>query len=458
MRLRRPRTLRGTVALTAFSLEGILLLAAFLAIDLLLWQNMKADLENAARAELSWLADFVREHEVGGGDYLREEAREHLGSRTGIVMELREGAPVDEVLFRSDELGESGLGQEVGFVTATGSQPFWVVSENFRSYQLAVGVPAGGQFRARRQLRTVIAVCLVGGLVVAALLAGALAGKATGPLASVAEAAERVHDTNLSERVPPLRRHYDEVKKVRHSFNQMLERLEAAVGRLRQFTADVSHELRTPLSVLKVQAQSALASRELDPEAASLVRSQLEEIDRLALMVEDLLTLSRLESGAVERASVDVADVVLESLEQLTAVAESKGVDVSVTRVEPTVVEGDRSQLRRVVSNLLDNALKFTEPGGSVSVELGRREGVVRLVVADDGQGIPASDIPRIFERFYRADPSRSRRTGGAGLGLAIVKRIVEVHGGTVTVESELEKAVCSLSSCRHQKRVLTEL
>ena len=109
-------------------------------------------------------------------------------------------------------------------------------------------------------------------------------------------------------------------------------------------------------------------------------------------------------------------------------------------RRAPSVITGDRSQLRRLVSNLLDNALEHTERGGSVSVELGRSEDVLRLIVADDGRGIPASDIPRIFERFYRADPSRSRRTGGAGLGLAIVKCVVECHGGRVTVESELGK------------------
>jgi heavy metal sensor kinase len=421
------------VALSAFVLEGVLLLGAFVAIDLLLWRNMKADLESAARTEISWLADFLREHEVGGRDYLLEEAREHLGSRAGIVMELREEG---EVLFRSEELGEKRLAQEAGFVVAASAQPFWVASESLGSYRLAVGVPAVNQFRARRQLRTVMAVCLLGGLVVAALLARALAGKATAPLASVAEAAERVHDRNLSERLPPLRRHYDEVERVRHAFNQMLSRLEAAVLRLRQFTADASHELRTPLSVLKIQAQGALSSGQLDPQAASLVRSQLEEIERLTLMVGDLLTLSRLESGSVERASVDVADIVLESVEHFRAVAESRCVDLTVTRVEPSLFEGDQSQLRRLVLNLLDNALKYTEPGGHVGVELSRRDGVMRLVVTDTGHGIPESDIPRIFERFYRADPSRSRRTGGAGLGLAIVKGIVEFHGGNVSVKS----------------------
>lgn len=433
MRLSRPTTLRASVALTAFVLEGILLLTAFVAIDLLLWRNMKADLEDAARVELSWLTDFLREHEVGGEDYLLEEAREHLGSRSGILMELRHEG---EVLFRSDELGEENLPRQAGFTQTSSSSPFWVATDNVGSYRLAVGVPAEGPFRARRQLRMAMSVCLAGGLVVAALLARALAGQATAPLAAVADAAGRVHDTNLSERLQPLRRHYDEVERVRDAFNQMLDRLEGAVTQLRQFTADASHELRTPLSVLKAQAQSALSSRALEPGAASLVKSQLEEIDRLTLMVEDLLTLSRLESGSLDRASVDLADLVLESVEQFRTVAETKGVELAVTRVEPFVLEGDRSQLRRVVSNLLDNALKYTEPGGHVIVDLGRREDVMRFEVADDGQGIPVSEVPRIFERFYRADPSRSRRTGGAGLGLAIVKRIVESHGGSVSVAS----------------------
>jgi heavy metal sensor kinase len=419
------------VALTAFLLEGVLLLSAFVAIDVLLWRNMKADLEDSARNELSWLRDFLREHEVGGKDYLLEEAREHLGSRSGILMEIRRE---HEVLFRSDGLGEESLPRE-GLTES--APPFWIATQTEGPYHLTVGVPAGGPFRTRRQLRMAMAVCLVGGLFVAALLARALAVQATAPLAAVASAAGRIHDTTLSERLPPLRRRDDEVERVRHAFNQMLDRLEAAMLQLRQFTADASHELRTPLSVLKAQAQSALSSRELEPDAARLVRSQLEEIDRLTSMVEDLLTLSRLEAGAVERSSVDLADVVLESVEKFRAVAETKGVELAVTRVDPSVLEGDRSQLRRVVSNLLDNALKYTETGGHVSIALTRTENRIRLEVTDDGRGIPTSEAPRIFERFYRADPSRSRRTGGAGLGLAIVKRIVESHGGSVAVQSQ---------------------
>ncbi len=455
MRLRRPTTLRSSLALTAFVLEGLLLLAAFVAIDVLLWRNLTADLEDAARVELAWLRGFLREHEVGGEDYLLEEAREHLGSRSGILLELRQG---EEILFHSRELGEERSPPQAGFFRSASDPPFWVASETAGSYRLAVGVPAGGPFRARRQLRMAMALCLVGGLVGAALVARALAGKATAPLGAVADAAERVHDANLSERLPPLRPQYHEVERVRGSFNQMLERLEAAVLRLRQFTADASHELRTPLSVLKVQAQSALSSKELEPATASLVSSQLEEIDRLTLMVEDLLTLSRLDSGSLERAPVDLADLVLETVDRFRPMAESTGIQLTVLGIEPSLVAGDRSQLRRVASNLLDNALKYTERGGQVTVELVRQDSRVRLIVADDGRGIPASEIPRIFERFYRADPSRSRRTGGAGLGLAIVKRIVESHGGNVSVASEPGKGASFAIQLLSSEEPLTRL
>jgi DNA-binding response OmpR family regulator len=164
------------------------------------------------------------------------------------------------------------------------------------------------------------------------------------------------------------------------------------------------------------------------------------KIDALKVMVEDLLTLSRLESEDVPRSSVDLADVVVETVEQFRPVAEAKGVDLRTVEAASAPVEGERSELRRVVSNLLDNALKYTERGGSVSLALEKNGGYVSLRVRDTGTGIAPSERARIFERFYRADPSRDRRTGGAGLGLAIVARIVAIHGGRVSVESDLGK------------------
>ncbi len=420
-----PRSLRGTVALTAFLFEAALLLLSFTAIDLLLWRSLRSELRRTAARELSWLEDFMADHEVGGRDFLLEEMTEHLGSRTGVLMEVLEN---DRNLFRSQGLSAARLRELEG--------EYWVEERVFRGFTLGVGVPATSQHKARRNLRAVMAVSGAFGLALAALLARALAAKATAPLAAIGNAAEQVHEENLSERLPQPQRAYAEAERVRTSFNQMLDRLEGAVLELRQFTADASHELRTPLTVLKLQAQSALSSGALDPQAAALVRSQLEEIDTLKTMVEDLLTLSRLESGPSQRLPVDLADVVVETVEQFRPMAESKGIDLEVADLAAAPVEGERSELRRVLQNLLDNALKYTDRGGRVSVALERNDGSVRLRVRDTGAGIPASETERIFERFYRADPSRDRRTGGAGLGLAIVARIVDWHRGVVSVES----------------------
>jgi heavy metal sensor kinase len=422
----RPSSLRGTVALTAFLFEAALLLLSFTAIDLLLWRSLRSELRRTAAQELQWLEDFMADHEVGGRDFLLEEMTEHLGSRTGVLMEVLEN---DRVLFRSRGVSTARLRDLEG--------EHWVETRGFRGFTLGVGVPASSQLAARRNLRAVMALSGALGLLVAALLARALAAKATAPLAAIGDAAERVHERNLSERLPQPQRVYREAERVRRSFNQMLDRLEGAVLGLRQFTADASHELRTPLAVLKLQAQSALSSGALDPGAAALVRSQLEEIDALKLMVEDLLTLSRLESELAQRSPVDLADLVVEIVEQFRPIAESKGIDLDVVDIAVAPVEGERSELRRVLQNLLDNALKYTDRGGTVRVALERNDGSVRLWVRDTGVGIPASETERIFERFYRADPSRDRRTGGAGLGLAIVARIVGFHRGQVSVESE---------------------
>jgi len=423
----RPSSLRATVAVTAFLFEAALLLLCFTAIDLLLWRSLRGELRRTAAQELQWLDDFMADHEVGGRDFLLEEMTEHLGSRTGVLMEVLEN---DRVLFRSQGVSAARLQELEG--------EYWVEDREFRGFTLGVGVPAASQRAARRNLRAVMAVSGAFGLVLAALLARALAAKATAPLAAIGNAAERVHEENLSERLPQPERLYQEAERVRTSFNQMLDRLEGAVLGLRQFTADASHELRTPLAVLKLQAQSALSSGALDAQAAALVGSQLEEIDALKLMVEDLLTLSRLESGPAQRSPVDLADVVVETVEQFRPMAESKGIDLEVMDLAAAPVEAERSELRRVLQNLLDNALKYTDRGGRVSVTLERTDGSVRLSVRDTGAGIAASETERIFERFYRADPSRDRRTGGAGLGLAIVARIVDCHRGEVSVESEV--------------------
>jgi two-component system OmpR family sensor kinase len=226
------------------------------------------------------------------------------------------------------------------------------------------------------------------------------------------------------------------------ALNAMLERIEeafrareASEARLRQFAADASHELRTPLTSIRGYAElfraGALRS---DDELAEAMRRIEEEATRMGALVEDLLVLARLDQRRpLERAPVRLDLVVADGVRDAKAVEPDRPVDVSL---EEVTVAGDEARLRQVVANLLANARQHTPPGTPVHVSVTAADGVARLVVADEGPGMPPEVAARVFERFFRADPSRSRAAGGAGLGLAIVAAVAEAHGGRAGVES----------------------
>lgn len=205
------------------------------------------------------------------------------------------------------------------------------------------------------------------------------------------------------------------------------------------FVANVSHELRTPLAVIRGMAE-VLQNEEDDPELrARYLAKTLEEVDRLTNLVNDLLSLSTAESGTIESSELDLAGIVREVVSQLSPKATSKGLTF-VSRIEsPALVRGNAAQLTQVVLNLLDNAINYSS-AGTITVQLCRDGRDYELTIEDQGIGISSEHLPRIFERFYRADRARSRETGGTGLGLSIVKHVVEQHEGTVTVESALNR------------------
>ena len=215
----------------------------------------------------------------------------------------------------------------------------------------------------------------------------------------------------------------------------------------RDFVANVSHELRTPISALMLLAETM--SMEADPEVVKRMSGRLvEEAERAADIVQGLLELSRLEVGQLEEPRpVFVADVVSTAVRTVAAFAEQAGVGVEVGEInEGLAVVGDRAQLCSAVTNLLDNAVKYSDAGGAVEVDVSANGDDVLITVRDHGPGIPSADLDRIFERFYRVDRARSRGTGGTGLGLAIVRHVAMNHGGDVSVESvEGEGAVFRL-------------
>ncbi len=216
-----------------------------------------------------------------------------------------------------------------------------------------------------------------------------------------------------------------------------------AFARQRQFTADASHELRTPLALIRANAEMmTLRAQDLDDEHVELVQEIIRETDHLNRMVGDLLTLARADSETLELRvrPMDFRTLVEEVHEDLQRIAESRDISSRVSSKEPVTVLGDEVRLRQLLLILLDNALKYTDPGGRVDVSLSRVDNRARLVVQDTGIGIPAEDLGHIFERFYRVDRAREHQSGGTGLGLAIAWWIVHAHHGTIKVESELGK------------------
>ncbi|MBO0858686.1 MAG: heavy metal sensor histidine kinase [Chloracidobacterium sp.] len=267
-----------------------------------------------------------------------------------------------------------------------------------------------------------------------------LARRAIKPLEQMAGAAQLITAQNLNERIKLS--HADiELERLAESFNQMVTRLEKSFNQVRQFTADASHELRTPLTILKGEAQLALDGRLNPDEYCQVLRSRGEELERMIRIVDDLLLLSRADSRAAELdyQIVDLSDLVIESCERLRPYAEAGHLKLVVENVEPAEVNGDSLRLGQMFRNVLENAIKYTPEGGEIKVQLMRNNAdQCQITVTDTGIGIPAADLPRVFDRFFRVDKARSRERGGSGLGLSIVKWVVEAHAGEIFIESDM--------------------
>ncbi|PYS06968.1 MAG: two-component sensor histidine kinase, partial [Acidobacteria bacterium] len=257
------------------------------------------------------------------------------------------------------------------------------------------------------------------------------------PLDEIATTAERITSRSLNERVPVLATG-DELEKLAASLNRMMARLEESFHHINRFSADAAHEIRTPLAIIRGELENAFQMPALATELRETIGSALEEVERLSRIVEQLLEMSRLEAGEtlIERSRFDFTELAKTTVDQMRLLAEEKSLNLRFNGSQPVEIEGDRLRLKQIVVNLVDNAIKYTTPGGSVSVSTFPVDGMAVLEVSDTGIGIPADALPQVFDRFYRVDKARSRQLGGTGLGLAIVKSICTAYGGTVTVKS----------------------
>jgi two-component system heavy metal sensor histidine kinase CusS len=260
------------------------------------------------------------------------------------------------------------------------------------------------------------------------------------PVEEIAATARRITSTNLRERIGS-EGYPSELASLAGTFNEMLERLEESFERISRFTADIAHDLRTPVNNIRGEAEVALARSRTVDEYRDVLESSLEEAVRLSELIGDLLFLARAESPLTElhRANVNIGELLTTVRDYYEASATDAGISLVVNDgAEPLNAELDRSLMLRAVSNLVSNAIAHTPLGGTVTLAATNEDALMRIEVSDTGVGIPAEALPRVFDRFFRVDPSRSKTSGGTGLGLAIVQGILTLHGGSAEITSQL--------------------
>ena len=271
-----------------------------------------------------------------------------------------------------------------------------------------------------------------------------LVRRALTPVEQITRAAERITQHNLSERLP-VSSTGDELERLSVSLNRMITRLDDAFQNSKRFVADASHDLRTPLTILRGELENFAEDARLDSELRDRAGSMLEEVVHLGKIVEQLFTLSRLDAGEAqtEWTRFDLAELAKTTAEQMSLLAEDKGISISCNASQPVPVKGNRVRLKQVVVNLLDNAIKYTPEKGAIQLRVLAVNGHAVLEVEDNGIGIPPDALPHIFERFYRVDQARSADFESAGLGLSIVKSICTAHGAEVEAQSAVGGGSC---------------
>ena len=317
------------------------------------------------------------------------------------------------------------------------SSSYLIVERVIGSFRLAVGSPAAPWRAVVSELRGGAMLLILGAILLAVLGGYALTRRGLRPVRELAAATRDViRSGDLSRRVPE-RGNGDELDEVSVLFNRMLARNQALVGGMREALDNVGHDLRTPLTRLRGTAEVALASDNLATTRDALVLC-IEESDQVLTMLRTLMDISEAESGIMRlhRSPVSLDMLANDVVDLYDHVAQEGGIALFVRHHDRVIVDGDAIRLRQAIANLVDNALKYTPRGGTVTIDIAHSDAAATLCVTDTGIGIDPGVAPRIWDRLYRAEPSRSKP--GLGLGLSLVKAIITAHRGTVSVQSEI--------------------
>ena len=382
----------------------------------------------------------------GGLEDLPEGLREHTELRAGGAL-LQVSDEQGNWLYRSTVMSDYGVPRPATVPRRAteylgNAVPLRIwnqkVSVGGRSYLIQSAFEMDDFYEALNHFALLLFVSIPLLLVCAAAGGYWISTRALAPVDQITQTARTISAQNLSSRlaVPQTQ---DELRRLSETLNGMLGRLEAAFKKITQFTADASHELRTPVAVMRTRAELSLRKARSAEEYRDVIVEVLAELEKTSGLIEQLMFLARADSGAetLHFSATNVAEVLREACHQGGALAEAKQIAFQEHIPGGSMwIQGDAGSLRRLFLILIDNAVKYTPASGQVEVSLQRNDGYAVAEVRDTGIGIAETDLPNVFERFYRADKARSRESGGVGLGLSIGRWIAEVHAGTIEVQS----------------------
>lgn len=391
---------------------------------------------------------------------VREELREHSGLRPGGDL-LQVADASGKWIFRSASIREYNMSLLLGEADAprletvhVNGQPLRLLSARATvsgtNYRVQLATPLSESYAVLRRFQWFLLLSIPPLLVLSSLGGYWMSRRALAPVDAITSTARSISEHNLSRRLD-IAKTGDELQRLSETFNQMMDRLEAAFKRITQFTADASHELRTPVALIRTAAELSLRRQRNETEYREALAQILEESERMSVLIESLMTLARMDSGSetLNLDPVDLASILRGVCTQSETLTQSKQIQFGYDLpTEAVLVDADELTIRRLFLILIDNAIKYTTAGGRVQVKLETDGQQAFVEVRDTGIGIPNEDIPHIFERFYRADKARSREMG-AGLGLSIARWIADMHGALIQVETTIGAGSCFKVSMR---------
>ncbi len=360
---------------------------------------------------------------------------------------LMQGKTVDYGLHQLGGTGESAIGSVLSFLRPLNTSVRWIgyctAALNTSSGSGVIGVllyssPVQSMMQGLYQLQNQMILYFLIVAFVVLVIAMIFSRVITKPIATLTRGIQRMGRGDFSARVAV--KGSGELKRLSETFNTMSEKLEALDKSRNQFVSNASHELKTPLATMKILLESLIYQPEMEEALRTEFMTDInKEIDRLSLIISDLLTLVQMDTKNMKlnRQNLRMSDLVRDTVHRLTPMAQKRQQTIAADIQDESEMYADSPKLQQVIYNLMENAVKYTQPGGQISVRLYKSGKEVILTVSDNGPGIPKDDLTHIFDRFYRVDKARSRETGGTGLGLSIVRQIVLLHGGTVSVKSE---------------------